>query len=303
MSTNSRIRHSLRLSIDSTPINYASLKPFNTTTTPDSGSSASSESLSTGSTNSTTSSSRGPGWRICSVLCLHDYTSTDPTHLSFARNEILEIVQQEETGWWAALRIEDNRVGWISRCVTNFSNMQFCLKGLIFFSAFVEPLSEELAEKLRATPEPLRVLKYDEELYPDTTSAQIAEPSDPMSPLSADSETHSNWLPNIEKVGIKTLLSKTESDLCYRHQPRLIFAIGSLRPRSNFPWKAIPPFHPLFLPYPFLFPRNNSLLMLPLQIQSPNPGPYLPWMGLESVVYVTHHLRQVLVYPVPGPTP
>lgn len=127
MSVHPHIRHSLRLSIDSSPRNYVTLKAYSNTT-PDSGSPASSVGLSNGSTNSTTSSSGDSSWRICSVLCLHDYTSSDPTHLSFARNEILEIVQQEESGWWAALRIEDNRVGWISRYASKNRRRKLQLK-------------------------------------------------------------------------------------------------------------------------------------------------------------------------------
>lgn len=104
-----RTRHPLRLSIDSSSKDYHLLQPTNNST-PDSGSPGS-------STESTAYSTANADWRICSVLCLHDYTSDDPSHLSFTRNEILEIVQQEETGWWAALRLEENHVGWISRYV------------------------------------------------------------------------------------------------------------------------------------------------------------------------------------------
>lgn len=69
----------------------------------------------------------------------------------------------------------------------------------------MEPLSEELADRLRSVPEPLRALEYDEEIYPESSPAQIFEPSDPMAPLSAVSDTQSNWLPNIEKVCTRRL--------------------------------------------------------------------------------------------------
>ncbi|KAF8504290.1 ras GEF [Hysterangium stoloniferum] len=45
------------------------------------------------------------------VVALHDFTSDDPTHVSFQRNDIFEIVAVEPSGWWAA-QIGDN-VGWL----------------------------------------------------------------------------------------------------------------------------------------------------------------------------------------------
>ena len=64
-------------------------------------------------TPSTSSASGRPEWLISSVLCLHDFESSDPDHLPFRQNEILDIVKQELTGWWAALRPNGDRVGWI----------------------------------------------------------------------------------------------------------------------------------------------------------------------------------------------
>lgn len=58
-----------------------------------------------------TPSSGKPDWRICFALCLYEYNSTDPDHLSFRENEVLEIVKQEDSGWWAAFR--NNRIGWV----------------------------------------------------------------------------------------------------------------------------------------------------------------------------------------------
>lgn len=67
-------------------------------------------------------------WRLCYVICLYEFESEDPDHLSFKQNEILEIVKQEESGWWAALR--DNRIGWVP-------------------SAFLQPIPDETARALR----------------------------------------------------------------------------------------------------------------------------------------------------------
>ncbi|KAH9081817.1 ras GEF [Lactarius deliciosus] len=51
--------------------------------------------------------------RICTVICLYDFSSSDQDHLSFRRNEVLDIVKQEESGWWAAVRSDGSEVGWV----------------------------------------------------------------------------------------------------------------------------------------------------------------------------------------------
>lgn len=107
MKGNARLRSSLRLSIDASPY-HLQVQPFNA---PESGSPRSSGI----SASSSKTSASSQGYRICYALCLHDYFSDDPTHLCFDRNEILEIVAQEESGWWAAMRLDEDSVGWISR--------------------------------------------------------------------------------------------------------------------------------------------------------------------------------------------
>lgn len=107
MKGNARLRSSLRLSIEASPY-HLQVQPFNA---PDSASP-----LSSGASESSSKTSGGSqDYRICYALCLHDYFSDDPTHLCFNRNEILEIIAQEETGWWAAMRPDGDKVGWISR--------------------------------------------------------------------------------------------------------------------------------------------------------------------------------------------
>lgn len=107
MKGNARLRGSLRLSIEASPY-HLQVQPFNA---PDSASPRSSR-FSAGTSKSSAGSQ---GYIICHALCLHDYLSDDPTHLSFDRNEVLEIIAQEETGWWAAMRPGEDKVGWISR--------------------------------------------------------------------------------------------------------------------------------------------------------------------------------------------
>lgn len=60
---------------------------------------------------------------LCQVLCMFDFESSDPDQLSFNKDEILTVIKQEESGWWAAMRPSGDRIGWIP-------------------SSFVEPLPE-----------------------------------------------------------------------------------------------------------------------------------------------------------------
>lgn len=81
------------------------------------------------------------------VLCLHGFQSGDPDHLSFRRNEILYVVRQEATGWWAALKPKGAQVGWIP-------------------CGFVVELNEVQLDKLQKVRFDLRVYEYDvERLY------------------------------------------------------------------------------------------------------------------------------------------
>lgn len=86
---------------------------------------------------------------------MHDFLSDDSTHLSFSRNEILDIFKQEESGWWAAMRRGGDTIGWIPQ-------------------AFVRPLEEEMAERLLNVREELRIYEYEaEQLYISAPISQI----------------------------------------------------------------------------------------------------------------------------------
>lgn len=146
------VRHALNLSIDvSTPTTAY------TATTIDTPSSARASIATTNSLFTTSSSTptSASSWRICSVLCLYDFDSSDPDHLPFQKNEILEIVQKEDSGWWAALRTD--RVGWIP-------------------SAFVQPLSDDMADVLRNVREELRIYEYHaESLYASSPTSNLGK--------------------------------------------------------------------------------------------------------------------------------
>jgi son of sevenless-like protein len=142
-------RHSLHLSIDPSPYNDQRVSAW-----PDSDSPSPSAPLSTftagttaGTTTGTTPTREGVEWVILSALCLYDFDSSDADHLSFRKNQILDIVKQEDSGWWAAISQDGMRVGWVPK-------------------AFLQPLSVDMVEKLRSVREELRVFEYGaEQLY------------------------------------------------------------------------------------------------------------------------------------------
>ncbi|KAG6901869.1 hypothetical protein C0995_007095 [Termitomyces sp. Mi166 len=136
---------------------------------PQSNSPASSTNVSFDSTGTTSSSDSGTP--LCVVLCMYDWTSDDPDHLSFTQNEILDVVKQEESGWWAAMR-SDSEIGWIPQ-------------------AYVERLSNEMAEKLRQTPKQFRWKEYQaEQLYANTNHSPVYDPVEPVSPSPPSPRIH-----------------------------------------------------------------------------------------------------------------
>ncbi|KAK7063870.1 ras guanine nucleotide exchange factor domain-containing protein [Favolaschia claudopus] len=151
-------RHSLHLNIDASPYTMPS-----GSNTPSSSVRASIGTDITSPTLSTMSE-----LIICSVLCMYDFQSDDVDHLEFRKNEILDVVKQEDTGWWAAMRRGGDFIGWIPQ-------------------AFVNPLTEEMTEKLLNVREELRVYEYDaEQLYnaaPTVRNNEWYETSPDSSPI------------------------------------------------------------------------------------------------------------------------
>ncbi|KAI0375492.1 ras GEF [Pilatotrama ljubarskyi] len=115
------------------------------------------------------------------VLCLYDYDAEDSSQLSFRRNDILDIVKKEDTGWWAAIRPEDNTVGWIP-------------------SAFVEPISDALADKLRNGNGNVAIYQEDSDKF-HPSPEQL---SDPFSAGPEGEQRRYEWMPlvNGDKVPI-----------------------------------------------------------------------------------------------------
>lgn len=181
------LRRTLHLSIDPSP--YAS---------PDRASLSSSGSLSPsssarasiGTSLATHESTTTAGeFKIFSVLCLYDFHSDDPDHLPFRKSEILDVVKTEESGWWAAMRPAHTQVGWVP-------------------SAFVRPLTDEMAERLRGLREELRIYDYEaERLYNAAPTSNFAQ----LYPPDADSQSD-EWVPVAEtqKEPAIEILSPTE---------------------------------------------------------------------------------------------
>lgn len=139
MASKSQImRKSLHIHIDSSP--YVSELVIS----PDSASPSSESTRFSTGTSRTTPTSAGSDQDEFSVLCLYDFRAADDDQLSFRKNEILLVVKRENTGWWAAMRRGGNTIGWIPQ-------------------AFVNSLTEEMAERLANVKEDLRFYVYQAE--------------------------------------------------------------------------------------------------------------------------------------------
>lgn len=100
----------------------------------------------------------GPNTLQClfHVLCMYDFQSSDPVHLPFHKDEVLTIIKQERSGWWAAMRPQGDRIGWIP-------------------SSFVLPLNKG------------KVLDYSDEtlrLYESLNESPLSADHDPWVPVS-----------------------------------------------------------------------------------------------------------------------
>ncbi|KAF8963919.1 ras guanine nucleotide exchange factor domain-containing protein [Flammula alnicola] len=114
-----------------------------------------------------------------SVLCVFDFTSEEAGQLSFNKNEILEIIKCDNTGWWAAMRKEGSVVGWIPQ-------------------AYVIRLPDDMVERLRNIREEFRVYEYEaEQLYNTAPVSRIA-------PLFDTDSATSSPLPEYEEYKANT---------------------------------------------------------------------------------------------------
>ena len=96
------------------------------------------------------------------VLCMFDFDSADSDHMSFKKNDILEVIAQERSGWWAAQ--SDGHVGWIP-------------------SAFVAPIPDGMLDTFQNMPRELREYEYKAEaLYNGPSPSGLTLDSEATSP-------------------------------------------------------------------------------------------------------------------------
>ena len=91
--------------------------------------------------------------RICSVIGLYDFIASDADRLSFRKQEILEIVRKDESGWWGAVRGDGSEIGWIP-------------------AKFVRTLSDDVAHRVSDIRERTRIPEFSA----DSESARSAPP-------------------------------------------------------------------------------------------------------------------------------
>jgi hypothetical protein len=94
------------------------------------------------------------------ALALYDHLPLDSSLLNFRQGDIIEIVQTEDTGWWAGAC--GDRVGWLP-------------------SEYVEPLSDAMAETLRTVPPELRPFELEAEQLCYKRDSGLSMSSDPNS--------------------------------------------------------------------------------------------------------------------------
>jgi hypothetical protein len=94
------------------------------------------------------------------VICLYDFTSEDPCHLSFKRGDLLLVLQNELTGWTGARNEKRDMEGWVP-------------------TEYLAPLSGEQALHLKAVHDQVRFYEYEAEIrYRDAPVRDLNIPND-----------------------------------------------------------------------------------------------------------------------------
>ncbi|KAG2022767.1 cell division control protein 25 [Coprinopsis cinerea AmutBmut pab1-1] len=161
---------------------------------------------------SSSSSARYSSSVLFSVLCLHEYNSAEENGLSFRKGEILEILKQESTGWWAARRKQTREIGWIPK-------------------AYVEQLSPEQAGRYAKMREEIRCYERDaEQLYAEApvTKLNLID-SDPEFTLSSLSRNNSGTKPS-RPLSPPTLIRAKSRDGIYERRPHNVVTSNPTRP-------------------------------------------------------------------------
>lgn len=143
--------------------------------------------------------------RICSVIGLYDFFSSDTDRLSFRKHEILEIVRQDESGWWGAVRNDGSEIGWIP-------------------AKFVRPLSDDAVYRVHDIRESSRMPEFAE-----TESVRSAPPLSRriVESLSSGTAVSDDESSDITQVNHRTsgwsdlsIVTKPPSDLTTPEEPK-----------------------------------------------------------------------------------
>ncbi|KIO22395.1 hypothetical protein M407DRAFT_28115 [Tulasnella calospora MUT 4182] len=134
------------------------------------------------------------------VFCLHDYEPLDTDQLGFQKGDILAILRTEENGWWAAT--QGDAVGWIP-------------------SAYVEPISDSLAETMREMRRELRTLPTTDNWETDTSGPNGSSTSLSTSSQRASSEAFLRNDAHVQRRGSGTS-SRTYSSEDHTPPPRRV---------------------------------------------------------------------------------
>lgn len=80
----------------------------------------------------------------------------DPNQLSFTKGEILVVVKQESSGWWAAMRCEGDCIGWIPSSFVEplFGRTLDELQGLLSMSVGEEEILQTICDHVEFGPYP-----------------------------------------------------------------------------------------------------------------------------------------------------
>lgn len=180
------VRRSLHLYID--PSSYTTTKAVDSSHTPSPGFGTN---MSAGNDYYTSNAGVSDS-TLFSVLCMYDFSSDDAGLLSFSKNEILNVVKCDNTGWWAAMRKDGPVVGWIPQ-------------------AFVVQLSDDMTQRLLNVREEFRGYEYEaEQLYNSAPVSRILPlfetDSATTSPLPVYEENRvSLWRSGLDSICIESI--------------------------------------------------------------------------------------------------
>lgn len=200
---------------------------------------------------------------LFSVLCLHSYESREESGLSFRKNEILQILETQDSGWWAARRKGDKDIGWIPR-------------------AYVAKLEDDWVDRFEEMREEIRCSHFNaEKLYSEAPTSMLGMLGPDVEPITISRSSSLNA--TIPKQVSKPLPSRPISSAQCREPLRPITPAASPGQRPSpvqrpqlpqIPQPPPSPSNPMPLPPP---PQtaplyNKPVPPLPTEANRPRAG-------------------------------